>query len=43
MARYISWNFKFKFAVRKCKLNQKWNKVKLQCECKSPIKNRACK
>ena len=36
LTKHISSQYKFKFDVRKCNLNQKWNIIKCWCKCKNP-------
>ena len=42
LTKYISSECKFKFDVRNCNSNQKWNIDKCRCECKNPEEHNAC-
>ena len=36
LTKHISSQYEYKFVVRKCNLNQKWNIIKCWCKCKNP-------
>lgn len=42
LKKHISYECRWDFNSRKCNSREKWNKDKYQCECKHPVKNRAC-
>ena len=43
ITKHISCECKYKFDVRKCNSNQKWNNDKCRCECKNPRKHHVCR
>ena len=43
LIRHIWCSFWSKFDIRKCNLNQSWNKNKYQCECKHSKEHLVCK